>query len=312
MLTALFAFVAFAPGLGLVAAEDAGALLTQAKTHLAKGRYEEAIEVFQRAAAVKADPVAVAIGISKARQATGLWEEAAKAIDLALSRAPKDANLLARRAQIHLMRGQFDPAEQLAQRARQADGENLLAHLVLAGIFADTGRADEANETYRWFIHYYNQRQPEDAGSLLLVAEGSIQFARWNHNAQIFHFVVNTLAPDVLKNDPNAWEAHLLSGGLLLEKFNREQAVPELEQALAINPRAADAMVLLGQDALNQNDFDKAEARASEALAINPRLTDALRLKAEACFLSGRLGLAKTAAASALAVNPRTAGRSRY
>jgi Flp pilus assembly protein TadD len=33
----------------LLAAEDGAALLTQARTHLAKGRYEEAIEVFERA-----------------------------------------------------------------------------------------------------------------------------------------------------------------------------------------------------------------------------------------------------------------------
>ena len=112
-----------------------------------------------------------------------------------------------------------------------------------------------------------------------------MQYARWNHNTQIFHFVVNTLCPDALKNDANAWEAHLISGSLLLEKYNREQAVPELEQALAINPRAADAIVLLGQDALDQNDSDKAEAKAAEALRINPRLPAALQLKADVYFI---------------------------
>jgi cellulose synthase operon protein C len=289
----------------LAAAESADALLTQARTHFAKGRYEEAIEVFQRAAAAKADPVAVALGESQARQAIGAWEEAEKTIDAALVRAPKEPRLLARRAELHVLRGQFAAAEKLADVALHADPENLRARLVLADVYAETGRLTEANEAYRWFIRYYNQRQPEDAASLLLVARGSIQYARWNHNTQIFHFVVNTLCPDALKNDPNAWGAHLLGGGLLLEKFNREQAIPELEQALALNPRAAEAIVLVGQDALDQNDFEKAEAKAGEALGINPRLPEALRLKADACFLSGRIDKSRAAAALALAINPR-------
>lgn len=302
-LTALLLILA--PGLRLEAADDANALLNQARTHVAKGRYEEALEVFERAAAAKANPLEVAIGQSQARQATGAWEQAEKTIDAALARAPKEARLLARRAELHLLRGRLAEAEKFAERAQQSERDNLRARLVLADVYAETGRLTEANEAYRWFIRYYNQRQPEDAASLLLVARGSIQYARWNHNAQIFHFVVNTLCPDAIKNDPNAWEAHLLGGGLLLEKFNREQAIPELEQALALNPRAAEAIVLLGQDALDQNDFEKAETKAGEALEINPRLPDALRLKADACFLTGRIGQARSAAALALAVNPR-------
>jgi cellulose synthase operon protein C len=291
----------------LFAAEDGAALLSQARTHLAKGRYEEAIEVFERAGKAKADAVAVAIGESQARQAVGAWEEAEKTVDAALAHAPQEPHLLARRAELHFLRGRFAQAEKVAESVRREDRENLLAHLVLADVYAQTGRTEEANEAYRWFIRYYNERQPEDAASLLWVAEGSIQYARWNHNTQIFHFVVNTLCPDALKNDPNAWGAHLLGGSLLLEKFNRAQAVPELDQALAINPRAAEAIVLLGQDALDQNDFDKAQAKADEALKINPRLPSALRLKANAFWSTGRIRQASAAADAALAVNPRDA-----
>jgi tetratricopeptide (TPR) repeat protein len=287
------------------AADVPNSLLAEARTHVAKGRYEESLELFQRAAVAKADPVAVAIGQSQARQAIGAWEEAEKSIDAARGRAPKDPQLLARRAELYLLRGQLAEAEQTAESALRAERDNLRARLVLADVHAATGRMAEANEAYRWFIRYYNDRQPDDAASLVLVARGAVQYARWNHNTQIFHFIVNTLCPDALKNDPNAWEAHLVCGALLLEKFNREQAVPEVEQALAINPRAAEAIVLLGQDALDQNDFDKAEAKAGEALAINPRLPEALRLKADAGFLTGRIGQARAAAALALTINPR-------
>ena len=117
--------------------------------------------------------------------------------------------------------------------------------------------------------------------------------------------MVNTLCPDALKNDANAWQAHTLQAELLLEKFNREQAIPELDQALAINPRSAEAITLAGQDAFNENDFDKTLAKAAEALKINPRFPEALRLKADASFLLGRIGEAHAAATAALAINPR-------
>ena len=169
---------------------------------------------------------------------------------------------MARRAELHFSRGQFARSGKARRSARQAERDNLLARLVLAEVYAETGRTEEANESYRWFIRYYNeppsQRMRQACSSS---PQGAIQYARWNHNTQIFHFVVNTLCPDALKNDPNAWESHLLSGGLLLEKFNREQAVPELEQALAINPRAAGRSCFWAKTRIDQNDFRESCSR---------------------------------------------------
>jgi tetratricopeptide (TPR) repeat protein len=286
------------------AADTVKDLLAKAQAHLAKGRYEEAEETFRKAADAKADLVVVSIGISRAKQAVGAWEDAEKVVVEALKNQPGQPRLLARLSEVQLARGRLADAEKSAEAAVGASPDNAAARLVLAEVYAQTGRFPEANAGYRWFIRFYNARQPEDAATLLLVAHGSVQYASWNHNTQIFHFVVNTLCPDALKNDASAWEAHLISGSLLLEKYNREQAVPELEQALAINPRAAEAVVLLGQDALDNNELDKAEAKSAEALRINPRLPSALRLKSDVCYLSGRLEQSLAAANAALAVNP--------
>ncbi|HEV7999136.1 MAG TPA: tetratricopeptide repeat protein [Planctomycetaceae bacterium] len=279
-------------------------LLAKAQAHLSKGRYEEAEEVFRKAADAKADPVAVALGISRAKEAVGAWEEAEHVVADALTHQSGQPQLSARLAELQLARGRLVDAEKTANSVVATSPDDPVARLVLADVYAQTGRFQEANAAYRWFIRFYNARQPESAATLLLVARGSVQYARWNHNTQIFHFVVNTLCPDALKNDPNAWEAHLISGSLLLEKYNREQAVPELEQALLTNPRAAEAIALLGQDALDNNDFEKAEGKSAEALRINPRCLSALQLKADACFLSGRIDASLAAAKAALAVNP--------
>jgi cellulose synthase operon protein C len=244
----------------IFAADTAKDLLAKAQAHLAKGHYEEAEETFRKAADAKADAVAVSVGISRTRQAVGAWEDAEKVVVEAIKNQSGQPRLLARLSEVQLARGRLADAEKSAEAAVGASPDNAAARLVLAEVYAQTGRFPEANAAYRWFIRFYNAHQPEDAATLLLVAHGSVQYASWNHNTQIFHFVVNTLCPDALKNDATAWEAHLISGSLLLEKYNREQAVPELEQALAINPRAAEAIVLLGQDALDNNELDKAEA----------------------------------------------------
>jgi tetratricopeptide (TPR) repeat protein len=285
--------------------DKAKELLAKAQAHLAKGRYEEAEEVLRKAAEAKADPVKVALGVSQAKEAVGAWEDAERIVADALKQRPTESGLLARLAELQLARGRLSDAEKQAGAVVAKSPDNATARLVLADVYAQTGRFSEANAAYRWFIRYYNARQPEDAATLLMVARGSVQYARWNHNTQIFHFVVNTLCPDALKNDPSAWEAHLISGSLLLEKYNREQAVPELQQALAINPRAAEAIVLLGQDALDTNEIEKAEAKSAEALRINPRLVSAWNLKSDTHFLSGRFKEAEAAANAALAVNPR-------
>ena len=62
------------------AANTAKDLLGKAHAHLAKGHYEEAEEAFRKAADAKADAVAVSVGISRAKQAVGAWEDAEKVV----------------------------------------------------------------------------------------------------------------------------------------------------------------------------------------------------------------------------------------
>ncbi|HXY33562.1 MAG TPA: tetratricopeptide repeat protein, partial [Planctomycetaceae bacterium] len=179
-----------------VAGEPGKDLLTKAQAHFVKGRYEEAEEVFRKAADAKADPVSVALGISRAKEAVGAWEDAEKTIVNALKQQSAQPRLLARLAELQLARGRLADAEKTAEAVVAEAPDNATARFVLADAYAQTGRFPEANAGYRWFIRFYNARQPEDAATLLLVARGSVQYARWNHNTQIFHFVVNTLCPD--------------------------------------------------------------------------------------------------------------------
>lgn len=278
--------------------------LEQARIHLQKGRYAEAVEAYEQLTARNADPAAVALGLSRAHAAQGNYDKAAAVIQAALESAADSSGLWARRAELHYQGGEYQEAEAAANRALRINAEEPIARLVRADVYTATGRIKEADEEYRWFVRYYNSKQPKDAETLLLVAEGAAQYARWNRSSQIFHFIINTLCPEALKADPLQWRAAYVSGRLLLEKYNRAQALPEFDQALAINPQAAEVYVAQAEAALQQLDLKQADTLADRALAINPRLVWALRLKADVRLAQDDPVGALQLTTAALAVDP--------
>ncbi|MBW3542848.1 MAG: tetratricopeptide repeat protein, partial [Planctomycetes bacterium] len=302
-LASLLAFITVSMSLAFADDNEPGPF-AEAREHLQKGRYAEAIEAYDKLAQAGANPVDLSLGKSLAHQAEGRWQEATDLL-LAASRAePRSPLVWARLAEVQFRQGRFDDAAKAVEQALKLDGKQPLARLVQADLYAEAGRIQEANNAYRWFVRYYNAEQPEDAETLLVVARGAVQYARWNSVSQIFSFAVNTLCVDALKDDPESWQAYHLSGTLLLEKYNRAQALPELKQALAINPRAADVLVALGEAALQQHGLEEAEDYAQQALAIDERHAAALRLKADVKLLAGDVSDALALAEQALAVNP--------
>src|SRR5262249_51392858 len=133
----------------------------------------------------------------------------------------------------------------------------------------------------------YNRTQPKDSDSLMIIAEGAAQYGRWRTVPDIFKFIVNTICPDALKADPDCWQASVLSGDLLLEKYNREQAVPEHQAALKIHPQCAAALTGLARAAMYDFNVDDAIGFADKALAANPQQVEALLIKADAAIYRG-------------------------
>ena len=276
----------------------------EASNHRQTGRYAEAVEVLEESAKQNADPARLAIELSLSQEALGLWKESTEQLEAAVQTNAEHPDLLARLAEVDFRQGRYEDAEKRARQVLKLDGQHLLAHLVLADVLTETGRLDEALENYVWFVQYYNRVQPTKARDLELVARGSLQYARWKGSSQILKFVVNTLCPDILKDEASAWQGHFIAGELLLEKYNRAQALPELNRALAINPRAADVLVSLGNAAFQKNDLEEAESCAEQALKINPQHIAACWLKADVFLAAGRYSEAVKPIETALAVNP--------
>ncbi len=282
--------------------------LATATEHRLRGRYDEALEgyevVLQQADLVEADRIALWLGQSRIYEETGRWEDAEEAITSALVSLPKSPALLARHAELCTLTGRYAQARELAQAGIDQDSQHVHSRLILAHALVEIGELDEAAKAYRWFIQYYNRSLPKDAQTLVWIGEGSAQYARWNRVSSIFRFVVNDVCQDALKDNPNCWQAPLLSGTLLLEKYNESQAIPEFHNALRINPQLAEIHAALGMAYVQDSKFDLARERAEQALKCNPRSPTALVLMADTYLLTDVPEPAGEWLDKALAINP--------
>jgi cellulose synthase operon protein C len=255
--------------------------LKELRGHRLHGRYEEAVELAEKLVAEHPEADEVRRELVQCRFETGQWDEAGKEIAAWRAALPKSAEGAGFAAELAFERGDFDAADKAVAEALARDDDQLRARLVAARLLASRGKLKEADEAFRWFVRYYNRKQPKRADELLLVAEGASVYARWNGVPQIFEFVVNTLCPDALADDPECWTAHAIAGALLVEKYNESQGVPELKKGLALNPRAARLHALLAGVAVDNHDFDAAERSIAQALEAHPGHVASLCLRAK-------------------------------
>ena len=271
-------FLLFDPRLSVC---DDASDLSDATEHLQRGRYEEAAEAFEELLSEgESDETrsAAIIGMSRALENQGEYQEA---ITRLTEIAKPSAAVLAEAARLEFTIGRLEEAAASCEAALKADADQPLAHLVLARLSTEAGDLKKANEAFRWFVRFYNRKQPADAETLLLVAEGAGEYARWNSSSSIFNFIINTLCVDALKDDPLSWQTHRASGLLLLEKYNRAQAIPDLKKALEINPRAVSVIVALGEAALQKHDIDEALTYSEQALQVQENYVPTLHLMAD-------------------------------
>jgi tetratricopeptide (TPR) repeat protein len=291
--------------------------LAEARQRLMAGNYEEARTAYEELAKDKdaAGKVPATLGLSKAYQSLGEYDLALVVVEDALKAAPKDDALLARRAEVLYLRGRWDDAEKAAEAAldatKQPDKGNFLARWVRAQIYRDRGELAKANEEYKWFVRTYSARDAKDdpiknPDELLIVGLAGVENARGKKElAEQFSFVLDDVLGDALKYDKTFWPAAYQRGMLLLEKFNRGEALDEFDKALKLNPSAAEVLVGRGVAELQRFEGQTADSFADRALKVNPRLPEALRLKADVYLSGGDPAKALAELEKARKINPR-------
>lgn len=282
--------------------------LAEADKRLHKGNYDEARELYAELAKKndKLKPGA-AVGIAESYRLAGEYAKARETLDAAVKESPKSAEALAARSELLLELGQWDDAEKDADAAIAAQADNVRARYVKACLLRERGNTKDALEGFRWVVRYYNAKDTFTADELVYVGLGAAEFARWTNNSKQFSFILNDVLKDALKEDKDFWQAEQLAGELLLEKYNRPDAIEAFDNALKINPKAADPLVGKAHAAMVKFDLKDADAFADQALKQNPKHTAALRVKADIQLIAGDFPAARKVLEEAKAVNARDA-----
>jgi tetratricopeptide (TPR) repeat protein len=275
------------------------------------GNYEEARDAYE--AAVKKDAALApyaAIGIADTYRWEGDSNKGVAILDTAKKDFPENPDLLAARADHLYGIGRAIDAEKDADAAIAKKEGQLLARWTKARILNERGDIDEADKAFRWVVRYYTKRSNddddiEDPEELLVVAHCGAENARWHNLSKQFSFILNEVLKDTLKFDKDYWPAEQLAGELLLEKYNRPDAIDAFDNALKINPKAVDPLVGKAQAALVKYDLKEAESLVEKALARNPKHPGALRVKAELQMMASDYAGATESLQAAQVTNPR-------
>src|SRR5579883_1261239 len=204
--------------------------LSEARQRLLRGNYAEARAAYEKFLADQQLGPAAAAGVARAWRAEGEYDKARAALDAAVKAFPDQPDLLAARGDLLYSLGRWDEAAADADRALKSDGGHFLARWVRARILRDRGDTAGADQEVRWFVRTYSARSQADnditdPDTLLLVAEAGAENARWHNLPNQFRFILNDVIADALKYDPDLWPAENFAGEMLLEKYNRPDAL---------------------------------------------------------------------------------------
>jgi len=271
------------------------------RTNLQQGRYAEVVEQIGDTPA----DAQTAVLLARAFESQGKQDEALAAVNDYLQDNQPTATLLAEAARLHFDRGEWEKAEQSVKRALALDQSQTLARWLSAELDRVQGNLDAAQQGYGWFIDYYNQNDNFDsAEDLYYVGLAASQYARWTRNSGQFQFLVNDLYPNVLRRDPNFWQAELAMAQLFAEKYNLAEAAKHLNKALAINANNADIYAQKGAIELSNYNVDAALRTAELALGINPRHIRAKQIQGKAKLTDFRPETAIEILQQAVELNP--------
>ncbi len=290
--------------LGLVGVPEAAfgePTLKDARVRWLAGNYKEAEDQYKELAKKPQNQPAAAIGLSRALQSQGQYDEALSV--LMVEGHGKSADLQARRAELLYLRGRWDEAEKAAGLAGK---DHFLGRWVIAQVARDRGDLKKAEQEMAWFVKTYNARDDiKDPEDLLLIGLAAAERARWNKIADEFQTILSDMFGEALKIDKRFWPAEYHSGLLLLEKYNRGEALDAFDKALILNPHSAEVLAAKGAAALMRLEIKEAKQLAERALAINVDLPEALRLEADVLLAEGDTRNALKELARARKTNPR-------
>lgn len=272
-------------------------------SELKKGDYENAIKLLTARLATNPNDVEAEQYLLRAQNETGRYAEAEAAARKFLLKTPDAGAVRHELAEVYAATGryvqavsEFERAGADLEKSHAPAGARLASDLRRAEVLNLTGQEDRARATFESLVKYFNDRDPQTAPELTLIARALAHLEKFQDANEMYRAATEA--------DPTYIEAHLAAGGLFIEKYNYGDAAQFLEDALELNPNSARAHLAV---AVNKKFAgEQMEDSLNRALAINPNMVAALTFKAGLALEAGDYAESNEEVEKAFKVNPRS------
>jgi len=267
---------------------------------LKKGDYENAVKLLTARLATNPSDVDAQKYLLRAHRETGHYNEAEAAAKKFLLKSLNAAAVQGELAEIFSATGRYTEAISEFERAggdAKTQTEKLAADLRRAELLDLVGQETQAHQLFASFVNYFNDKQPESAPELTLVARALVHLEKFQDANDVYRSAIEA--------DSTYIDAQLGAAELYTTKYDYADATQFLREALAINPNSARAHLNVALNKRLDGD-DEMRGSLNRALAINPNLVEALALKAELALEAGQFAPATIEIDRALKINPRS------
>ncbi|NWG13268.1 MAG: tetratricopeptide repeat protein [Acidobacteria bacterium] len=278
------------------AARRAG--LEPAEAALRTGDYAAALKGYREVLASEPDSVPAQVGILRALNETGAYQEAREHAGKFIGPNPPAA-LLLESGRVCAAVGDYSLAEKQIQQACLLGGvTRLQAARELADLKALRGQRAEAQALWSEILGEHREGRIRGSSSLGCAAVAAWRLGRVEEAKEIF-----LDATDEKTSGPVSLRTLSDFGFLFLEKYNATDAIGVFRDCLRVNKAYAPALLGIAL-ARKYESTREVEKQVRAALAVNPNLVPAINLLAELRIQEESYDAAEVEIRRALRVNP--------
>lgn len=287
---------AFAKSMEIPAA-GADARLRYATFLTDRRRFDEAVEILEKARAGSPDDPAVLGALIRAQVEAGKMLQADNLVKGLRKGQPDDPRLAVLQGVVAAAAGKSDEAVAAFQEALAKDAKSVEAHVELARVLAAAGKLPEARAEMRAAA----ELRPDDAR--VLAAQGDVRFAAGELDGALAAY------DGAIRSDAEWLAAHLGRALVLEKKGDLAGARAAYETVLAINDAVPEHHLRYGSLLWKQKEMDLAIAALQKAHDLDPKNAPILSRLGAVQFEAGKVddGIASIEGALALDnTNPET------
>jgi len=225
---------------------------------LQKGRMDEAITQFQKAAEIAPNEVEAYNYLGLAFAQKGQMDEAITQFQKAVEIVPNYVDAHNNLGNALLKKGQVDEAIVQCQKALEINPNFAEARINLGNALLQKGQVDDAIAQFQKALKIKPDYDIADYNlGNALVQKGQVDEAMVQYQK-------------ALEIDPNYADAHCNLGNALFQKGRVDEAMAQFQKAVEINPNNVDARYNLGNSLLHAGRYSEAIEQYGQVLKIQP------------------------------------------